>query len=310
MSSTFDFDLIGHGVFKDDCGSYRSRRMGCLDVEAHNSVLDSSVHGHVYIRRAYVNTCFRADCPICYPKWVSRATRRAVHRLQHFSLHVNYKNPIHVILSPPFEVLKKHSSFGGLRRKCVEIAKSYGIQGGSLVFHSKSRRCLSCGSNMLPRKNRCHKCGSFGWKWVFNPHFHCIGFGWLVDWNKGGKDLYSKYGWVVKNLKVRKTIAGTVWYELSHCAYLGSRKTIVLWFGDMNYKNFKCPPIPEKKDVCAICGQELQAVVLTAKFSDFELPQATDGYYLPEMFRYRDEPPEDMAVTRDEVWVLPKKWYV
>lgn len=282
----FDLPLIGHGKqTKDDCGQWLFKK--CDDLDAHNQVLNPEHHGKIAVYK-YRRSCHRPSCPVCVDSWVSRATKSLVHRLKHYAHKVN-KRPIHVIISPPFSQLHRFKSVAHLRRKAIALSKIYGLQGGSLVYHSKSRKCHVCNTSLLPRKRRCHNCGSFSWRWVFNPHFHFFGFGWLPNGDQI-KALFKKYGWIVKNLKIRKTVGGTAWYELSHCADMGDRKHQVLWIGDMNHKNFKCPPLPTEEHKCPICGQTMRKCSPVVGIEDIK------GYYL------LDAPVTQKPKPPPEIW--------
>lgn len=286
---TFDLPLIGHGdITNDDCGEWNLfKKIGCLDIETHNKTLHPDGHGKIAIRM-FKKTCRKPSCPICHPTWVNQAKLVATHKLKHYGHKVD-KNPIHVILSPPIEQLKTIKTMNGLFRKAKKICKEYNIPDGSLVYHSKSRKCNSCHKNMPPKKNRCPKCQNFGWYWAFNPHFHFFGFGWLPNWEsrtgKQAKDLYKKYGWIVKNLRIRKTIQGTVWYELSHCAFLGPKAHHVRWIGDMTSKNYKPPKMPNFEQKCPICGQLMRPVGYSGPMSevekreDIQILEPTGWYY-------------------------------
>ena len=302
ITLTFDLPLIGHGKqTSDDCGTWIHKV--CPNYKNHPHGLDADKNGKIPVYH-YQKSCHRPECPVCHPSWVTRATKRGVYRLHEYQ-KIYQKKVIHVILSPPKEHLKRFKNYNGLARKACFIAKKYNLIGGSLIYHSKSRQCLNCGSNMMPRKNRCHKCGQIGWKWHFNPHFHYLGFGWLPNWYQEGKNLYKKHQWVVRNLKIRKTIGGTLWYELSHCAYIGEKKTIVRWIGSMSPRKFKPAPMPKEEKRCPICGSKMVSVY---QIGGVSLPKFKGIYYLePEKFRFKFRKKKDAPIEEDNPEEREKK---
>ena len=224
----FEWSLPGHGLSYSDCGQWRSR--GCLNVEGHaQQGLDEDHAGKVFVRR-YQRTCMRAACPECYESWAGKEAGKIAHRLQHAP---KQGKPIHLIVSPPVEFWIR-SSYESLRRMAYEIVKANGFRGGSCIFHHL-------------RQNKTTK------KWYFSPHFHMIGFGWI----EGTKEGFEKHGWVVKNAGIRKTVSGTALYQLSHAGIHDHYHTVT-WFGNLAYNNLKVPPMPEKEEVCPICGSVLE----------------------------------------------------
>lgn len=292
---TFDLELIGHGeVTNERCGEWLMRKkLGCLDVAAHNKVLNTEYHGKIALKLVRY-WCHKPDCPVCHESWVTRVKEIVTWRTKKYGQKIQQR-PIHVILSPPIQQLTKIKSVDGLFRKAKEICREYNINAGSLVYHSKSRACDHCGAHMKPRKNRCHNCGKFGWHWKFNPHFHFFGFGWLPKWETkdgtiSGKELYHKYQWVVKNLKIRKTVSGTVWYELSHCAFLGRKAHHIRWIGDISPNKFTVPPLRKEKPKCPICNQEMRPVCYTGDLETIEKREEIQ-FLEPKGWYYKGEPP-------------------
>ena len=276
----FIWDLAGHGKAYDDCGEVRFK--GCDRVEDHAS-------GKVF-GRAFKRNCRRKACPTCFEGWAAAEGERALVRLSAFVVgnyevgRVVYRllrdnarspksvfhrrlvseletmiqgrkrfRPVHFVLSPPQDV--KDLSIAGyrkLRDLAYRIARESGIWGGAAVFHPYRLRCSRCGSTIPEYQKECPKCLALEKEWFWSPHFHVVGFGWL----EGTKEGFSRHGWIVKNLGVRKSVFATFQYLLSHAGV--SRVHTTTWFGKLAYRKlpnvFVLPSIPE---ICPICGRFL-----------------------------------------------------
>ena len=93
--------------------------------------------------------------------------------------------------------------------------------------------------------------------WRFSPHFHIIGYGWI----KGTKKLYQDTGWIVQNHRIRETVGGTAYYQLSH-AGIRAGIHVVTWFGDLSWRALKkIPEPPAEPETCPICGNRLRGVI-------------------------------------------------
>jgi len=99
-----------------------------------------------------------------------------------------------------------------------------------------------------------------------------IGFGWIEHTKEG----YAQHGWVVKNARIRKTVAGTALYQLSH-AGINKKYHTVTWFGSMSYNNLKIPP-KDPENRCPECGSKLRPLEYVG--SD-EAPMKKGDYWLP-----------------------------
>jgi hypothetical protein len=248
-----DWQLPGHGKSYDDCGDWRAR--GCQRVEDHTqNELSESVEGKIYVEW-YHRSCYRAECPVCYEKWAGLEAKKIDYRLKHFW---RYGKVIHVAISPS-EKDVLNIPFEKLRQKAYRIAKSRGICGGSMIWHPWRD----------PDKNG---------HWVFSPHFHVLGFGWVRNSVEG----YRKDGWLVKNIqdgKEERSVFRTAMYQLSHCGIDShGKKRPVSWFGvcsTAGKNHFVIPPIPREQHLCPCCGSEL---VQLRYFGDPDLlPEREEG---------------------------------
>jgi len=176
---------------------------------------------------------------VCYKSWLVKTTEKMVDRIEG-GKPSTHRKPIHVTVSPApseWDKFKTLDGFRKLRRKAIKISKQAGIKGGCTVPHPY-------------RENR----KTHLWRW--SPHIHVIGYGWVT----GTKQIYNKTGWIVQNHRIRKTVGGTAYYQLTHA---GIRQGIhaVSWFGILSWKNLKRDPMRAEPETCPICGNRLRAVI-------------------------------------------------
>jgi len=121
------------------------------------------------------------------------------------------------------------------------MVKRAGIVGGVSMFHA-------------------YRLSSDGKTWFYSPHFHMIGYGWVINTKK----ISSEDGWVIKNKGVRKNsseVYSTVAYLLSHTAIAKGIHSVT-WFGDLSYRSKYALELKreiEESDVdkCPYCSQYL-----------------------------------------------------
>lgn len=251
----FEWALPGHGEPYADCGSWRSK--GCLNVEGHKQegILEKMA-GKVLVRR-YKRTCIRAECPKCYESWAGKEAGKIQHRLRSSP---KKSRPIHLIVSPSVEDVCR-LSFEDLRHKSYSVSKKSGFYGGSCIFH--------------PFRE-----DDFTKTWYFSPHFHMVGYGWIVRTKEG----YERHGWVVKNAGLRKTVSGTALYQLSHAGVHKNHHTVT-WFGTMAYNKLRVVGSEPTEERCPICGEKLRALWY---FGAEKLPEEEgDFWLLPDDWVYK-----------------------
>ena len=254
-----DFETTGNGEKRLLCGTFHT--FSCLETELHDGLNipegiayqqnlsgNSSSFGAYHERRKY--SCKRQACPLDWKDWASRQTSRAARRLMAFKLKGRNLKPIHVVVSIP------NSDYGlgivEMRKKVYRALKSVHLLGGMCIYHPKR------------------------WKdgvAYYSPHFHIIGYGWLTDVRKN----YIASGYVVRNLRIRKTVEGTIWYQLSHAGYHEKRHTVT-WFGCLSYNRLHLPKEDEtgKEHRCPLCKNVLRLVIWVGEGSH-GLPDE-DGY--------------------------------
>jgi len=257
------FQLPGHGVARMDCGVFFT--IGCLE------------HGYFEV---HAKTCMRADCPICRQKWAGRLAGKAENRIgQLYGL-----GPAkHITISLPqgdYGLVSK--DYPGLRTKVYKILKRVGVRGGCLIFHPFRRRCPRCGSVPSMGHTSCFSCGNYWFEWYFSPHFHIVGFGWV----KGTAEEYLRSGYVVKNMGRRKSVGGTVLYQLSH-AGVHLAYHVMTWFGALSYNKLKVIPEDRPGNTCPTCGAALRPCRFFGFEEDPLAGQPEGAYWVdPEGWRY------------------------
>ncbi len=241
----------GQGEAYPTCGTYHVK--GCL------------VHNPGYFKRIKDN-CERAQCPEDYRTWLVKSTKYIKKRIQE-GKPGRYRKAIHVTVSPPrkedhrFETTQDYRK---MRRKAIRLAKKAGLIGGALIFHPY-------------RENDKAE------MWYFSPHFHILGYGWIVDTDK----IYEKSGWIIKNHKVRKSIGATAYYQLSHAGIKSNHK-VVSWFGELSWKALKVARDKAEPETCPMCGSPLRRVIYYGSGDNpMSDPNIEESYLDINYWRYR-----------------------
>lgn len=287
------WELPGHGEPYDDCGTWRAR--GCLNVEKHKGMtLDGQViEGKAFVRW-YRRACLRAECPTCYEKWAGKEAHKIAHRLKAWK---GKGQVIHLIVSPPWLVVEKAGSYEALRKEAYKVAREVGFLGGAVVYHPFRRKCAECGSFIKEGFKNCFVCKSKRIEWIFSPHFHMMGFGWIQKVKEG----YARHGWIAKNAGTRKSVIGTAQYLLSH-AGVHPKKHTTTWFGFLSYNKLKVPPMEREKEVCPACGSQLRPLKYCGSWNP---PEMEGDYWLdPERWEYKVlRKKKEFVVAEDPDWL-------
>ena len=214
----------GQGEAYPTCGTFHV--VGCL------------THNPGYFKRIK-DTCDRAECPDDYKIWLIQSTKYITKRIKAGEPN-RYRKPIHVTVSPDKRAWSRFDQTEGYRktrRKAIRIAKKAGLIGGALIFH--------------PYREDNKQ------KWYFSPHFHILGYGWIVQ----TKAIYDKSGWIVKNHRIRKSIGATAYYQLSH-AGIKKRHHVISWFGALSCRALKVERDKnEEFETCPVCDSRLKRVI-------------------------------------------------
>jgi len=226
---------------KDTCGKFKT--LGCFNVFYHPN-------NQALIQYTKLS-CFRSACEYCWmEKWLARESRRATLRIENYQKilvqlgKTRFTNPIHIIVSPSWD--DKFMRFDLEKKRCRELLDEAGVHSGLIIYHPFK----------LDKKKM---------KWVCMPHFHVIGFGWVLG--DYVKKISKENGWVIKNKGVRKSLHSTIYYLLSH-AGVAEHIHSVTWFGDLGYRSKYAELIKveneESNDCCEFCGKTLVNAVFVA----------------------------------------------
>ncbi len=228
--------LPGTELKNETCGVWKT--VGCDNVFGHPENKKFVKHSKI--------SCFRSKCEYCWlEKWLARVSHRATQRIENYiqvfknlqfarspQLQRKYLNPIHVIVSPSWN--DKFMSFDKLKNKARKLINQAGIEGGLMIYHPFSLD------------------GKTG-QWVIRPHFHIVGFGWVVNTKK----ISDSDGWVIKNKGLRDSLFSTIYYQLSHTGVSDDVHSIT-WFGSLGYRakyadRFKVDE-EDESSFCDYCG--------------------------------------------------------
>jgi hypothetical protein len=238
---------------------------GCLNVEEHkHATLDGVDHsGKVFVKRVF-HSCDKPECPVCYKKgWAIREAGEAESRIKEASKRFGVAE--HIIDSVP--ISDYGLSFDKLKERSLKAMRTRGYIGGVMIFHAQ---------RFANPREAAFKGIPAGWRYA--PHFHYLGFldggygacrGCKKErtecWGcKGFEGLTRRLnvtdGHIVKVKGARKTIFGTLWYQMNHMTIIRGkvRTHTVTWNGICSYKKLKLQKADRiRRDVCPICGHEL-----------------------------------------------------
>ena len=246
--------LTGKQEKKETCGMWNTK--GCDNVWGHPE-------NKVFVRRSK-RSCFRSCCEYCWlEKWLARESHRATQRIENYievfkhlqfarnpdifkmgergkltktvlvsSMQRKHLEPIHVIVSPSWK--DKFIRFDLLKEKARKLMEQAGIEGGLMIYHPFA----------FDKKSG---------QWVKRPHFHVVGFGWVVNTKK----ISDSDGWVIKNKGLRDNLHSTIYYQLSH-AGVSDEVHSITWFGSLGYRakysdRFKVDE-EDESSFCDYCG--------------------------------------------------------
>lgn len=275
--------LPGHGQAYDECGGFGWK--GCLEVWRHAG---TEHEGEAYLKK-FRRSCGRAECPICYEQWASKEAHAAMRRFDAARRLgvLSRKKLIHVVASPPLALVEQLDNgeldYSRMRNQAYKNAIDSGAKGGMCIFHAFRWRCRICGLD----DESCRCDGPEG-VWYWSPHFHMVAYGWI----DGTKANFEKTGWLVRNLGVRKSLYGTIQYQLSHAGVwmkdegeggekggegilplAKSKRVTITWFGSLSYNKLKIER-EDYRELCPICQSPL---VLVEYVGQGDPPSTLDG---------------------------------
>ncbi|MCW4010714.1 MAG: hypothetical protein NWF05_08860 [Candidatus Bathyarchaeota archaeon] len=257
------YEMVGHGrQTSEKCGTWRHVMKGCLNVDMHSIVTvdGQRYHGKVYYEKRF-HSCDKPECPICFKRgWAVDEATRAEERFKKFSngyvdkkgkKHAGLGLAEHIIVSPPAS--DYGLDFPALKKKCIMLLESLGVVGGLLIFHvSRYRNDYEAMKSGQPKGwyvsyhwhilgyidggyGRCRRC-----KKSRKCCLGCSGFEGSARRFNSGFDGKGK-GYIFKVKDKRKTIHGTLWYQMNHAAFVRGKKEnrVVFWFGVCSYRKAK-----------------------------------------------------------------------
>jgi hypothetical protein len=269
-------DLVRINIYERvGCGEQTSGRcgqflgfIGCLNVDLHNhSTLDGVDHSNKVFAKRVFHSCDRPECKVCFKRgWAPREAGKAESRLKEASNRFGVAE--HIIDSVPmsdyglpFEKLKDNS---------LKAMRARHYIGGIMIFHAERF------ANIAEASRKGIPAG-----WRYSPHFHYLGFldggyGSCRDCSKPVSECWGCKGFegltrrlnvtdghIVKVKGARKTIFGTLWYQMNHMTLVrgGKRSRTVVWNGVCSYRKLHLKKEDRiKRDVCPICGHDLVPV--------------------------------------------------
>jgi len=229
---------------------------GCNRKELHDKTMNGFNWKGKSNMRPVFNSCDKPTCCKCKDSWASRQAGKAEVRLIVASARFGWKIEHFTASLPPsdyglpFEVMKENTRKAIVKR---------GIVAECLVPHAfRGKKRFREGFHFhglgLIRNNAYDKCRHC----VGADCSKCEGFEGLTNRLRKGVDGKKGDGYIVKVFGERKTIFGTLKYELGHASVLKgvSRFHVLTWGGLCAYNNM--PHVESKKRVCEICELSLE----------------------------------------------------
>ena len=235
--------LPGFGEAYDSCGKTK--------------VLDLCSWDTKHVPRKVLFNCLTPSCPVCYEGWTNDLAMSATLKLLCVEASAGISGLRHHLLSPPQDrAIDMMHTLRGMRKLWKwhhEAAKALGLIGGASIFHpwrwkhddgSDCERISECKQHHVQ---------------IEAPHFHALAWGTT----KPSNEFFEATGWVHKNLGLRKTVWGTLKYQLTHCGLaMGSDGSVkvqtVHYFGVAANCKLEKTLVKDEKvfKSCSVCGAD------------------------------------------------------
>jgi len=232
------------------CGTFGFLH-GCSHKELHDTIVEGvSWKGKDYMKPVFYS-CDKPTCSVCFKDgWAARQAKKGELRLAVASARFGGKVE-HIVASVapkdyglPYEVMKESTRKALARR---------GVVAGAMVPHAFR------GKKVFREGFHFHVMGIFEGE-GYDRCRHCVGADCHeCDCFEGRtRRLRKEDGYLVKVLEERRSVGGTLAYELNHASVLKGvvRFHVLTWFGLCAYNNM--PHVEDKKMVCPICALELE----------------------------------------------------
>jgi len=222
---------------------------GCSRTELHDKIVEGvSWKGKNYMKPVF-NSCDKPTCCKCKDSWASRQATKAKVRLVAAAARYGVKlEHVIVSLSPADYGLP----YDGMKEKVRKGLELRGWILGAMAPHAfRGKKIFREGFHfhvMAAHRegyDRCRVCT----KWDCSE---CDGIRGVSIRARKEKD-----GLMVKVLEERRTIGGTLAYELNHASVLkgAARFHVLTYFGLCSYNNMG--HVEDEKLLCAVCASEL-----------------------------------------------------
>jgi hypothetical protein len=257
------FILPGEGVEYEECGKT------AMVIDCPNGDYPITLRPH---------DCTRPECPICWPRWAKRATRKAVEKIMHaLDLGREHVNPDFSLSSVVVSVPAGLFDYDSLKEEFRKIQRHLGTNHIAAVLHLWRFRDPE-GNELESVRWRQFEEHPERYVRILSPHFHCIIMGRLANSDK----FYEKTGWVYKKLGSnlsRESVYNVIYYALSHTAIsLDRQRKTIDYYGLIRRTRIVEERVEWEPVMCPNCGAQLQ---ITYKYDKIALGENVNGLTEP-----------------------------
>lgn len=262
------FILPGEGVEYEECGTTK------MVISCSNPSCEHPVE-------LKPHDCTRPECPICWPRWARRATRKATEKIME-CLHLakDQFNPDYslssVVVSVPNMILFDYDS---LKSEFRKVQRYLGTNHIAAVLHLWRYRDTE-GNELENVKWREFEAHPERYTRILSPHFHCIIMGRLAN----SDTFFENTGWVYKKLGgflKRHDVFNVLYYALSHTAIsLDRQRKTIDYYGLIRRCRIAEEHVEYEPVMCPDCGAPLQITYLYDRIALGEnINGLTEPYY-------------------------------
>lgn len=248
------FILPGEGVEYEECGTTK------IVISCSNPMCERPVE-------LKPHDCTRPECPICWPRWAKRGTRKATEKIMHSLMlgqeHINSSFSLSsVVISAPEGL----TDYDQLKKEFRRVMKYLGTNHIAAVLHLWRFRDPE-GNELESVQWRQFEQHPERYIRILSPHFHCVVMGRLANSDK----FYSKTGWVYKKLGgflKHHDVFNIIYYALSHTAIsLDRQRKTIEYYGLIRRTRIASESVDWEPVICEICGAQLQVTYLYDKIA-------------------------------------------
>jgi hypothetical protein len=211
--------------------------------------------------------CTRPECPICWPRWAKRATRKGVEKIMNsLDLARNEINPKFSLSSVVVSVPAGLFDYDSLKKEFRRIQRYLGTNHIAAILHLWRFRDSEGNELEAIRWREYEQCPD-RYVRVLSPHFHCIIMGRLANSDK----FYEKTGWVYKKLGgelSRESVYNVIYYALTHTAIsLDRQRKTIDYYGLIRRTRIVEEKVEWEPAMCPNCGAQLQITYMYDKIA-------------------------------------------